>query len=314
MSGIELTPRSAVTPDQIAAANTIHDHHMAGWAGTDRALTLLEEHSDMPKTLYTLEVTITEGPMAREFLGRNPVLSRTIEIRADQTLNQLHEMIFSAFGRWDDSYLLEFNFGSGVQDEDGDRYVLFIYDDPDEERPTGIVTRTRLGKLDLQPGQVFWYRNDHGGDWQHRITVVAIGEPELGVRYPRVVAGVGESPPQRREWEADGGGGDGEAHEPTPRDWLAEVLDDGRAVLDMESGVVPIEPGTFVAWIRRRVPGDRTAAVREAAASRSYHVTTLRELPDGTGEVTSHIVPGPYLDPWLDALLHEEGVTVVSVE
>jgi len=43
MSGIELTPRSAVTPDQIAAADTIHDHHMPGWSTTDRALTLLAE-------------------------------------------------------------------------------------------------------------------------------------------------------------------------------------------------------------------------------------------------------------------------------
>ncbi len=269
----------------------------------------------MAKPLYTLEVTLTEGPMTEEFLGRNPVISRTIEIRADQTLNQLHEVIFSAFGRWDDSYLLEFNLGSGVHDENGDRYVLqFIYDDPEEGRPTGSVTQTRIGKLDLQLGQVFWYRNDHDGDWQHRITVVAIREPEPGVRYPRVTAGVGDSPPQRREWEADGEDGDGEADEPPPRDWLAEVLDDGRAVLDMESGVIPIDPGSFVAWIRRRIPGERIPAVRETAASRNYHVTTLRELPDGTGELTSHIVPGPYLDPWLNALLREEGLTVVSVE
>ena len=43
MSGTEITPRIPVTPDQIAAATLIHDEHMPGWAGTDRALTLLAE-------------------------------------------------------------------------------------------------------------------------------------------------------------------------------------------------------------------------------------------------------------------------------
>jgi hypothetical protein len=272
-------------------------------------------------TLFTLEVTITNGSMTDGFVARNPVISRTIEIRAGQTLNQLHRTIFKAFDRWDDCHLSEFNLGGGVHDKGGDRYVLqFVYDDPDEQdfydegRPAGSVTQTRIGKLDLQLGQVFWYRNDHGGFWIHRITVTAIAEAEPEARYPRIIAGVGDDPPQRREWEEDEEDGDGEADRPPPRDWPAEVLEDGRAVLDMESGVIPIEPGRFVAWIRRRIPEERIPAVRETAASRNYHLTTLRELPDGTGEVTSHIVPGPYLDPWLNALLHEEGVTVVSVE
>jgi len=43
MSEREIRPSPIVTPDQIAAANAIHDHHMPGWAGTDRALTLLAE-------------------------------------------------------------------------------------------------------------------------------------------------------------------------------------------------------------------------------------------------------------------------------
>ena len=43
MSGMEITPTVSVTPDQISAATLIHDEHMPGWAGTDRALTLLAE-------------------------------------------------------------------------------------------------------------------------------------------------------------------------------------------------------------------------------------------------------------------------------
>ncbi len=161
-------------------------------------------------TLYTLEVTITKGSMTKRFLRSNPVLSRTIEIRADQTLNQLHRTIFEAFGRWDNCHLSLFNMGNGILDRDGDHYVLqFIYDDPDEIAfnnepvPVGSMERTRMGKLGLQPGQVFWYWYDFGDDWIHRITVLSIGEAEPGARYPRVIARVGESPPQYRDWDEE---------------------------------------------------------------------------------------------------------------
>ena len=42
-------------------------------------------------TLYTLEVAIIEGPVAKAFAKANPVLSRTIEIRGLQTLEQLQQ-------------------------------------------------------------------------------------------------------------------------------------------------------------------------------------------------------------------------------
>lgn len=48
----------------------------------------------MARSLYTLEVTILDARMSDEFVRRNPVVSRTIEIRSDQTLNQLYRAIF----------------------------------------------------------------------------------------------------------------------------------------------------------------------------------------------------------------------------
>lgn len=50
-------------------------------------------------TLYTLEVCIIEGPMTEAFVEANPVISRTIEIRGLQTLEQLHRAISNAFDR-----------------------------------------------------------------------------------------------------------------------------------------------------------------------------------------------------------------------
>jgi len=49
--------------------------------------------------LYTLEVFLVGGPVTDEFLAKNPVVSRTIKIRADQTLAELHAAIFKAFER-----------------------------------------------------------------------------------------------------------------------------------------------------------------------------------------------------------------------
>ena len=159
----------------------------------------------MAKALYTLEVTITGWLMTDEFVARNPVVSRTIQIRADQTLNQLHRIIFEAFGRWDDCHLSQFNLGAGVIDRSGDRYVLpFILDDPERYEETsaaGSMTQTRIGGLGLQVGRVFWYEYDYGDEWQHRIEVVAIGEAEPKVKYPRVIARVGDSPPQYADFD-----------------------------------------------------------------------------------------------------------------
>jgi hypothetical protein len=48
------------------------------------------------KGLDTLEVFLVGGPVADDFVKKNPVVSRTIQIRADQTLAQLHAAIFEA--------------------------------------------------------------------------------------------------------------------------------------------------------------------------------------------------------------------------
>ena len=49
--------------------------------------------------LYTLEVFIISGPITEKFPERNPIISRTIKIRGNQTLEDLHHAIFKAFGR-----------------------------------------------------------------------------------------------------------------------------------------------------------------------------------------------------------------------
>jgi len=252
--------------------------------------------------------------MTDAFVRANPVVSRTIEIRADQTLNQLHRAIFEALDRWDDCHLHEFHLGREPRDRHARRYVLpFAFDDPqdlDEEPAAGSVTQTRLGGLGLEVGSVFWYWYDFGDNWYHELRVLAIGEAGPKVKYPRVVASVGDSPPQYVNWdeeeEVEGGY--------TPKDWLGEALQHGAAELAVESGIIPIGDGALVPWIRRRISGDTAALAGDLASQRTYAVTTLRRLPDGTCTLTTELVPGQYLDAWLNGLVRDGDGAVLSVE
>lgn len=60
--------------------------------------------------LYTFDVFIINGPMSRDFVKKNRVISRTIQIRGDQTLEELHSAIFNAFDR-EEEHMYEFQIG-----------------------------------------------------------------------------------------------------------------------------------------------------------------------------------------------------------
>ena len=99
--------------------------------------------------LYTLEVFLLSGPIAEKFAKKNPVISRTIQIRGDQTLEDLHHAIFDAFDRWDE-HMYEFQFGKGPMDPKAPRYVLPSAFETDRAR------RTRLPAGWTRPASTRW--------------------------------------------------------------------------------------------------------------------------------------------------------------
>lgn len=163
-------------------------------------------HGGTPATgsqrVYELEVSILSGPVMEDFAKANPVVSRTIQIRGDQTLAKLHEAIFDAFDR-DDEHMYEFQVGGKrPMDPKARRYVLPMGNELfDDQRPAGVVTRTTIDALGLKNGQTFGYWFDFGDDWWHQISVVAIREGPDGGKYPRVTARTGESPPQYPDFD-----------------------------------------------------------------------------------------------------------------
>ncbi len=158
------------------------------------------------RQIFTLEVCIVSGPMSVSFVRKHKVISRTIEIRGDQTLAHLHRAIFDAFDR-EDEHLYEFQIGGRrPMDPKSRRYglAMAMVDPFGDADGSSDVERTTVTSLSLVTGDVFGYWFDFGDDWWHQIAVLAIAESATRGRLPKVTQRVGESPPQYVDWDAKG--------------------------------------------------------------------------------------------------------------
>jgi hypothetical protein len=144
-----------------------------------------------PSSLYVLSVFLSGGPISEKFASK--VISRVIEIRGDQTLEQLHLTIFKAYDRFDD-HSYEFQLGKRPFDADGPNYG--VDGSTLSKRGNGDARKTRLDDLGLKKDRVFGYWFDFGDDWYHQIQVERIQQAIPTVTYPRVINRVGKSPPQ----------------------------------------------------------------------------------------------------------------------
>ncbi len=148
--------------------------------------------------IYTFEVYIISGPMSEEFVEENQVILRKIEIRGDQTLEDLHFAIFDAFDR-EEEHLYEYQIGGkGPNDP---KAVHYSTPDPfknsqDLSKSSNYATVTTIDSLNLKTDDVFGYWFDFGDDWWHQINVASIQSRTPTGEYPKVIDRIGESPPQ----------------------------------------------------------------------------------------------------------------------
>lgn len=145
-----------------------------------------------PGNLYVLSVFLAGGPVSKKFANKE--ISRVIEIRGDQTLEDLHHAIFKAYDRWEE-HLYEFQFGKRPFDPAGPNYGL-AGPRPKKGKMSGDAGATKLDDLHLELHRVFGYCFDFGDDWFHQIQVERIEQAIPTVTYPRVIKRVGKSPPQ----------------------------------------------------------------------------------------------------------------------
>jgi hypothetical protein len=164
--------------------------------------TWISTSTESPK-LYTLEVFIVSGPISDAFVEKNPEISRTIQIRGDQTLDDLHHAIFKAFNRFE-AHMYEFQFGEGPADPKARRYVLpgpYDLELKEGGAPAGRTDATAVGSLQLKKDDAFGYLFDFGDDWWHQINVNAIDDAAPKGTFPKVIKRVGKSPPQYMNYD-----------------------------------------------------------------------------------------------------------------
>src|SRR5262245_48524928 len=117
--------------------------------------------------VYTLEVFLQSGPVTRKFVKKTPVVSRTFEVRGDQTLKDLHDAIFDAFNRKEE-HMYEFQFGKGPMDSSGPRYVLpraYEVSQTEEWPAAGRVDTTTLDSLGLKRSEERRVGKECRGGW-----------------------------------------------------------------------------------------------------------------------------------------------------
>ncbi len=148
-----------------------------------------------PVNLYVISVYLMSGPISEKFTSK--VVNRVIEIRGDQTLEELHRAIFQAFDRIEE-HLYEFQFGKRPFDPDGPNYGI-PGSKSTKKKKAGDARTTKLDDLDLKPERVFGYWFDFGDDWFHQVQIERIEKAIPTVNYPRIIKRVGKSPPQYRD-------------------------------------------------------------------------------------------------------------------
>jgi len=128
---------------------------------------------------------------------------RSLLFRGDQTLDDLHEMIYLAFDRYDE-HLYSFYFPKGPTRQNKSGLQPKEYASPmsleeqnlpnDQQRFN--AAKTILDELKLRVGQTFEYLFDFGDMWWHELKVVEIERVDPKGKFPIIVERHGESPQQ----------------------------------------------------------------------------------------------------------------------
>jgi hypothetical protein len=126
----------------------------------------------------------------------NKRIYRTIELRSEQTLDDLHFAIQRAID-WDADHLYSFFVGSVAHD---DRYRISC---PYEEDYPPWTSEVQVGDLGLSKRHKFLYYFDYGDSHGFEVEVVDIRPQAEPGEYPRVVDSRGEAPAQYGRYGGD---------------------------------------------------------------------------------------------------------------
>lgn len=117
-----------------------------------------------------------------------PDVWRDIELAEDNTLEDLHLMIQSAFN-WQDDHLYSFFLSGDMRDQSSE--IGSPWSD------TSIHThQVEIAQMELQEGQKFLYFFDYGDSHEFDVTVLEIKPLAPKAKYPQILDYHGKAPPQ----------------------------------------------------------------------------------------------------------------------
>jgi hypothetical protein len=134
---------------------------------------------EYPGGSYTFKVAFKHAKM----------VNRTIEVQSEQSLEDLHNAIQSAF-KWDNDHLYSF-FLNGSRGDPRYRFASPFEEDEPQWTTDGII-----GELGLTLKHTFLYLFDYGDSHEFEVQVVGITAQAEPGEYPRVIASMGKSPRQ----------------------------------------------------------------------------------------------------------------------
>src|SRR5215213_3858806 len=118
---------------------------------------------------------------------------RSIAVRQDLTLVDLHYALQSAFG-WDDDHLYAFWLEDRFWASSGEHFTRPCVAD-ESDALAGRSAAIRLDRLALEPGRRLAYVFDFGDEWRVRLHVRDV-IADAGDPSPRLLESVGTPPPQ----------------------------------------------------------------------------------------------------------------------
>ncbi len=211
--------------------------------------------------VYTLRVYLTRGPYGEEAVGRE--IYRTLQIRGDQSLEDLHYAIFCSFDRLEEQ-CYEYCFGKNPSVRSGPRYAGWPSLDDLGRLGSQKIRSARqcsIDSLGLGESQVFSYWFGTIGEWVHLVQVLAIEPAKPHEEYPLLLEKVGAAPmPDASRRTEKTGGEEGQS---LAQEVLCLLVGEFQSRWRRDAESVPISPSTRLASAVGRLPTPWLDGIRQ---------------------------------------------------
>ncbi len=193
------TPPGEPTPEQQSARDIVgnmSDDDIQTFLATWQSQGLFDGAAQPPKNIVELPGPTAQPSLLRirvDLDGSRPAIWRRLEIRDDQSVEHLHQVLQAAMG-WTDSHLHRFWLGPKKQIWTGPH---LINDGDLEEGEEGVHERdAQISQVLRAVGDRLFYTYDFGDDWTHTIKVEKVTPLSADAPNAICIGGRNACPPE----------------------------------------------------------------------------------------------------------------------